>query len=456
MFNDSGKATLGIGHYLNYEDETTWSPIFPEHKDAFADCFKRGDNEIGTDVIILGFNGEGEDWQKSITRAVLKNFFVAIWENKLIVKVGCDCIISRNTIKKLIDSMKDDTAFQKAKTRQLFYSYIEPTEEYSFSILEPNDVTFRIKIDENYSKVYANFRNNGMLIDQYAKRAIPSFAAVLVVNDIGEKKLSKLLRATEPPRHNIWDYKRIPNDTKENKKKRKDARDALQNIQAEIIRVLDIYSAVEVKDQLDGGIGEFLSYDDKNQKGEKGTDKLRVVQKVKSIKDKNGRRSYAQEPGTNAVGTPIKGAGHPGGEPKPPRPKPPKPPKIVMVDPSSGNTPGATKGNGKLLVTATDIVGDRTYPVSISAGIYKSVIVTARDYDKVYIKVSAARDDRKEEHLTPLSFTIKGKKYLVKDGMLGPLTLKAGEPNELFTEFSEKEKMALGLLVLEEVSDEKK
>lgn len=166
MFNESGKPTLGIGHYLNYEDENSWTPVFPEHKDSFADCFMRSENDIGTDVIILGFNGEGDDWQKSITRAVLKNFFVAIWENKLIVKIGVDNIISRGTIKKYMDKMKDDAAFQKAKTRQLFYSYIDPTEEYSFSILEPNDVTFRIKIDETYSKVYANFRNNGMLIDQ--------------------------------------------------------------------------------------------------------------------------------------------------------------------------------------------------------------------------------------------------------------------------------------------------
>lgn len=456
MFNESGKATLGIGHYLNYEDETTWSPIFPEHKDSFANCFKRSEDEIGTDVIILGFNGEGEEWQKSITRAVLKNFFVAIWENKLIVNVGSDCVISKNTIKKLMDEMKDDAAFLKTKTRQLFYSYIEPTEVYNFSILEPNDVTFRIKIDESFSKVYANFRNNGMLIDQYVKRAIPFFSAVLVVNDIGEKKLSKLLRATEPPRHNIWDYKRIPNDTTENKKKRKDAKRALQQIQTEIIRVLDIYSTIEVKDQLDGGVGEFLSYDDKNQRGEKGTDKLRVVQKIKSIKDKNGRRSYEQEKGTNAVGTQKKGQGHRGGEPKPHPPKPPRPPKIIEINPDSGDTPGATKGKGKLLITATDIIGDRTYPVSVSSGIYKSVIVTARDYDNVYIKVSAVRDDRKEEPLSPVSYTISGKKHFTKDGIIGPIALKTRESNEIFTEFSEKEKMALELLILEELKNEKK
>lgn len=452
MIDDSGKKTQGIGHYLNYCDESNFGPILPEHEDKFAQHFLRAEDQLGTDVIILGFSGENEDWKTSITRAVLKNFFVAIVENKLIVKVG-DTEISKDTIGSIIEKFKDDKGLIRAKTRQLYQAYIDPSETYHFSILEPNDVTFKIKIDETFSKVYANFRNNGMLIDQYAKRSIPVFAAVLVVNDIGEKKLSSLLRDTEPPRHNVWDYKRIKDDTKENKARRKLAKDSLEKIQDEIVRILNIYSAVEVTEHLDGGIGEFLSADNQNG-NEKGSDELRVVQKIRSIKDKHGRRSMATEQGDSAVGKPTKQSGVKVGPPKPPHPIHPK--RIIQVDPSEGTTPGVARGDGKLLVSATDIISERTLPVSAQHGIYKTMLEVSRDYNNVYFKVSAARDDRKEEGLLPVSFTQDKKKYPVTDEYFGPISLKSGQVNNIFIEFAEKERMGVTVLVLEEIVHEKK
>lgn len=452
MIDDSGKKTQGIGHYLNYCDESNWGPITPEDEDAFARHFQRSDDQFGTDVIILGFSGENEDWRTSITRAVLKNFFVAIVDKKLIVKVDGQ-EINDKTIGTIIDKFKDDNGLIKSKTRQLYRAYTEPTETYYFSIMEPNDVTFKIRIDDTFSKVYANFRNNGMLIDQYAKRSIPVFAAVLVVNDVGEKKLSTLLRDTEPPRHNVWDYKRINNDTKENKTKRKAAREALEKMQSEIVRILDIYSAVEVTDHLDGGIGEFLSSDNQNG-NEKGNDELRVIQKIRSIKDKHGRRSMASEPGESATGKPTKKGGQKGGNPKPPHP--PKPKKIIQVVPGEGTTSGVAKGKGKMLVSATDIISERTLPLNAQQGLYKTMIETSRDYNNVYLKIFAARDDQKEEGLLPISFTQNKVKRPAAGEFFGPITLKSGQPNQIFIEFAEKERMAVTVLVMEEIDNEKK
>jgi len=452
MIDDTGRKTQGIGHYLNYSDETTWGPVLPGDNDTFAQKFHRAEDEYGTDVIVLGFSGDNEDWRTSITRAVLKNFFVAIVENKLIVKVDGQ-EISKSTIASIIDEYKEDPGLIKSKTRQLYRAYVEPTETYHFSILEPNDVTFKIRIDDTYSKVYANFRNNGMLIDQYAKRSIPVFAAVLVVNDVGNKELSSLLRDTEPPRHNVWDYKRIKNDTKENKEKRKTAKNALDKIQDEIVRVLDIYSAVQVTDHLDGGIGEFLASD--NQNGtEKGSDELRVVQKIRSVKDKRGRRALASEPGQSAVGKRTKQQGVKVGPPKPPHP--PKPKRIIQVEPGEGSTPGVSKGKGKVMVSATDIISERTLPINAQLGLYKTTIVTSRDYENVYLKVSAARDDLKEEGLQPKTFTQDKIKHSVTGEFFGPITLKSGQANQIFIEFEEKERMAVTVLVMEEVERAKK
>ena len=216
---------------------------------------------------------------------------------------------------------------------------------------------------------------------------------------------------------------------------------------------MDIYSKVEVTDHLDGGIGEFLASDNQNG-NEKGSDELRVVQKIRSIKDKHGRRSMASEPGKSATGKPTKHNGVKVGPPKPPHPHPPK--RIIQVEPDEGTTKGVAKGSGKVLVSATDIISERTLPISANQGLYKTMIETARDYNNVYLKISAARDDRKEEGLLPVSFTQNKVKRPVTGEFFGPITLKSGQPNNIFIEFAEKERMAVTVLVMEEVNHEKK
>lgn len=453
MFDEENKNRLGVGHYIQYKDDSNWGPVCPEDDDMFARCFERKEEEYGTDVIILGFNGDDENWQSSIINAVLKNFFVAIVENKLTVRVGKDIEISSSKIKEIVDNL-DNEEFKKSRTEQLFYAYSEPTEICSFNIMEPGDVTFRIKINENYDRITANFRNNGMLIEQHRRRTIPVFAAVLVVNDVGEKKLSKLLREAEPPRHNVWDYKRIKDNTTEGKYKRKECRQALDKIKEEIIKVLDKYSYTEVTEQLDGGIGEFLSVDTDNGNGEAGTDRLRIAPKMKLGSSLRHKKSYEYERGESGKGQKADKPTHKGGRPKP-HPKPT--PKPVNPIEEEGEDDGVKRGEGKMFVTATDITAERTFPVSSLAGIYKTIIMTSRDYDNIYLKISAAREDNKEEKLKPVSVTQNNvKKMADARGILGPLTLKAGNKNELFISFNEKEDMALSLLIMEEVAYEEK
>ena len=473
MLDENNKKTQSIGHYIWYENEDNWKPVLPEHNDNFAKEFMRNENEVGTDVIVLGFS-DTDNWQLAIKRAVLKNFFMAIADNKLKVFIESE-EISVKTIDKVINDLSSDMEFEKSNTKQLYYAYTDPTDTYTFDIIEKGDVTFKIKIDESYKKVYARFRNNGMLIDAFRKRTIPMFAAVLIINHVGEKKLSKLLRAAEPPRHNTWDYKRIKDSTPEGKRLRKEAKHALERIDAAVNKTIDIYSRKTTSQQLDGGIGEYLASSKSGEDSENGTDKLKVSQKISSIRSKKGKQSKSTAKGKKSKGvqktppqpviitkTPVSSGPNPPG-PNPPGPTPPNPgpkpkPKKerhVYIDPTTGEKTGVAKDDGRNFIMVKGVTGDRTYPVDITKGLYKTVIHSEKDTDNVFIKVSAAREDKKEEMLQPASFEQAGVETQVNNGLIGPVALKAGVANSILIKFNEREKMSLTLLIMEEVKHEK-
>lgn len=139
LFNSEKKATQRVGKY-QYNDDANeiWNPIFGSDKNSFRDCFTR--NERGTDVIIVGFT-EQHDWMKNITKAVLKNFFVAIKEEKLIVELKdgpVKQVIDGNSISQFFDDL--GTYKDMVKTSELYEAFTNPGFHETFGVLEDNDV----------------------------------------------------------------------------------------------------------------------------------------------------------------------------------------------------------------------------------------------------------------------------------------------------------------------------
>ena len=85
LFDEDKRPTQRVGQYQKNDDvNEKWTPIFQEDSDVFRDVFIR--DELGTDIIIAGFNQE-ENWLDNMAKAAAKNFFVAIAEDKLIVEL---------------------------------------------------------------------------------------------------------------------------------------------------------------------------------------------------------------------------------------------------------------------------------------------------------------------------------------------------------------------------------
>ena len=115
-------------------------------------------------MIIVGFS-QPDHWIDNVARAVLKNFFVAISERRLIVELKegqQHQIIDSDTITQLFSDREDDLEMQAAS--QLYKAFISPDCQERFSVLEENDVEVYIKADSSYKRTIANFRATGISI----------------------------------------------------------------------------------------------------------------------------------------------------------------------------------------------------------------------------------------------------------------------------------------------------
>lgn len=93
--NSDGDETQGCGFYYNVLDK---KPIFKSDNCQDIQIFNR--DKYGTDIIILGFK-KNDNWKNDIKYAIVKNFFIAILNSKLIVKID-DLEINSSSIKKII------------------------------------------------------------------------------------------------------------------------------------------------------------------------------------------------------------------------------------------------------------------------------------------------------------------------------------------------------------------
>jgi len=158
-------------------------------------------NETGTDIFILGYQG-GSSWQSDLKMAVVENFWVALMNKKLVVKVEEE-IIDADKLPQLMEEYSSRRSF----TAHHFYKAaissdrIEATEQ----LPSLGEVSLTLIAGSGLPKRIAMVRNTGMVI--YQKKfvsAIP-YAGLFICDD---PKGNERLRKMEPPRHDDWDKNR--------------------------------------------------------------------------------------------------------------------------------------------------------------------------------------------------------------------------------------------------------
>lgn len=437
------------GKYLVLENEFSGRPILPSDDCPLAKIPEFNRTETGTDVAVFGFSTDDyPDWEKATAVAVLKNFILAIMDGKLEVTVKSETAqyeIKKDSVEELLSRAFVDQ--QQLKFTKQIYETVTKGQLVKRKIAEKDDLSIYVRFDDAYTASLSRFRSTGMLINT-TQESLPHYSVVIVVNDVGEWKLSKALRDAEPPQHTEWKAKNVTgNKTQYNR-----VGNYLRAINREIQKVLDEFEKAEITDKMDAGIGNYLPDASDSSGSSEGTDGLRTDIKINEISSYNGDILYSNqyESAESSTGGSTQNSGFKAGKRKRKRRMKKK---IPVVSPKKGDEKGVAAGSGKVRIVTPNITDHRTY--YIAANKYRLFVDCPKDYSKVFIQYFAGRDDESQDPLTIKNFKAEGlPRQDVHGETIGPISLKQGA-NTLYLEFENDEIMAVIPVFTMEVTNEK-
>jgi len=159
--------------------------------------------EVGTDIFIAGYKSE-KGWEKNLIKSILRNFWYAINNNDLIVKVE-QTEINKNVLEKLLvdhfmnEKFKDEIE-PKGNPLQ-YYLTFKNGKMFSNKLPLLGDVNFFFfQIEEQLNHV-AMIRKSHMIIYSRRFNFPGNYAGVFICDD---EKGNQELRKMEPPAHDKW------------------------------------------------------------------------------------------------------------------------------------------------------------------------------------------------------------------------------------------------------------
>lgn len=429
--------TQGDGYYQNAK---TRQPIFLDDKCPIRDEFAR--TEYGTDVIIAGFKAE-ENWQEIMEKAIISNFFVAIHEKTLIVEIG-EHTINANT---LPDMLAKYAEIEKAdvsnpKDMQIIKDFYDtltfPDQIHKTTMLENEDLWLYIKKDDSYSKTIMEMRSTGMKVRIRSKSIMTRFSAIVIARG---NELNKLLKSIEPPKHDEWDAEIISDQP--NYKLAKKIR---SNLVSWTNKMILEDCKVDYQDDIDpAGISQFLPLELEDIKANNSAQESNNPDNetiIKAMHKRNLKMRSVVTPGVNNLGDASDGSGRNktfGGNAHNP----------------SGNTSSTgtekvhvpNKKGGNIIESSPKVLYQRSFPVTPSYDIYKTVIELDEANEHVNISARAVGDDGKTEKLIIKEYTLNSIKTVVNDHVVGPLCMQSHVKYELYMKLDIKERMLINIVI---------
>lgn len=252
--NESGKKLTAYGYY----DNNGGGPTSEENK--IPEIFKR--IEKGTDVNIIGLWDERH--RKTImVKSVLNNFWLAIHDNKLVVKID-DVIINHDNLSQILEEYFEGqfesgapTEIEAWNPKSYFKAVKYAGTSDQFQVFEDTletlgDVKLYIYLEKGLPNRTSHFRKPKMVVFKRTNRKIIGYSAVFICEN---ERGNEILRLMENPAHNEWQKENHP---KKEGKIHKTARKAENEISSFINGKLEELSKVKAGKKV--GILELEEY----------------------------------------------------------------------------------------------------------------------------------------------------------------------------------------------------
>ena len=407
--------TQGVGYFGEERNTPSYQQMNLEPG------YQRKPGQYGTDIYIAGYrfaNTEG-GWEKSIIVSILESFLGAIWNEKLIVKVG-QYEISKDTLDDIIGMFREElTGYTERYYEVLTSASTVWHEETNFMGLGQVKLGLLLGGQEMHRKV-AMIRKTGMKIkDQDHISSFIPFAGIMFIEG---DKINERLRALENPEHTEWQVARADNEVQ--------ARALLKSIRDYLCRKVEELASQGGQDDFDVvGLGNLLPDDPDNTsetaKEENITDHTFAVEKRKPKKkapltagaSAGGTEGTDFKDGGYVEGDSVLGYLHNGGRGKHPDERDPYP-----VDIDSGAKGKITEPKSVIPQKLRIICMDK------NAGKYVVMFVPNRDAGKATIKLEMSAET--VSYPAPvIEASVIGKGTVtLKNGLLTGIELKKDQP----------------------------
>ena len=429
MWSPEKKPTVAVGR-LGIREGDGIRPVNPSDACGLRDFFKR--EKYGTDVIILGFRGS-DTWEKDIICAILKNFFVAIAEKRLVVKVG-EIVIKPSTLAALEEKYSQEPGMKDFYDYYQAFSNPDEGKQIKKRILEDDDVEIYLKTGEGMSKRSCNINSHGMFIGSKTRRTTVPFSSVLVVRG---KKLGELLSSAEDPEHKQWDYTRA-------KPRDKEAKKVIQSIDTWTKDCVKGLVEIHSGEEIDAEIGDYLAGGGIDEGPQAvGDDDLKLTQTIQT-RLSIAKQNTSTRSGHRGTGSKVDGDPHNSTRQKRKRLHP-EPSGVVQGD---GTNVGAKVGPGTKTISTLSVRDMRIVPINVKAGLYHLVVLSDTDTERASIKLKAGSDSGQKYAVGIKRCMLSGKAVGTQDNGAGPFSLHEGK-NDLFITVDSTELLQLDIDVTE-------
>ena len=452
----------------------------------------------GTDILMFGFNAQEKrlPLELNIKAAVIKNFFVAILNDELVVNINGEEISSK-TIDRIVTTEIASSTYRICKLANRFYSVYTDSvnsDEYFIDVVEDDDVRILVKAEDSLKCECCFVNDIGMVSRIKTSSSFINYGAVI---ELKGEKIANLLSLSEDPTHNEWNKNNCDDPRLQLEIDR-----AIKTIDKQIIKCVDNISSISSDDLVDSGLGKYLSDSDSLASGS-GKDPLNVTQllvgvvhpkgsststAVRSRGDKQSRvlddASNDKVPLVSTNGKPIdfgdggSDAGlldgefsevpHYGGRrdttdrnqeesndnnSRHVQPKNPnefisgaehnrRPEKYVAKPPKKGNRKVNKNKNDSAVILAC-----RSWGLVPQKGIYKVVIKLDKSLDNVFLELDSLGEGNTFEHTDLVRCMLNSKSVNIEGRKIGPFSVVGGEATELIVTFDSTEPLKLGMVV---------
>lgn len=409
-----GENTQGVGYFGEERNTPTYEQLNLEPG------YQRTPGQYGTDIYIAGYKyANVEDgWEKSIIVSILDSFLGAIWDEKLVVKVG-QYELSKDKLDDAIEMFKDELTGYTERYYEVLTSSNTVWHEEDFMALGKVKLGLLLGGQEMHRKV-AMIRKTGMKIkDQDHISSFIPFAGIMFIEG---DKLNERLRALENPEHTEWQVARADNEMQ--------ARALLRSIRDFLCRKVEELASQGGQEDFDVvGLGNLLP-DDPDDNAEIAKEE-NVTDRALNIEKRIPKKKPAQTAGSSTGGTEgvdfkeggytdgdsVLGYLHRNGHGKTPGPKDPYP---VDEDPN---------GKGKI-AKPRNIIPQKLRIVCMdkNAGKYAVMFIPSDDGKNASIKLELVAETT--NYPAPVvEASVVGKGALtVKDGLISGLNLAKNVP----------------------------